>query len=278
MEAPDHPPGNFFAEFNERAVLRLDELRDIVNNRSSQIADARGAGRFTGEEAEPREGMRSGHMPGARNVPVFSLSENGYLKTVDELKDVLESAGIDTTRPVVTTCGSGVTAAVITMALQSMGNTQTRLYDGSWSEWGSKRRHACCDRRRLVARARAPLRAVVTYLEQVDRPAFLAPMPVNLHVALMKQVEMPLHFYRYLQYQTGREWHWVARLRLPDEALSKIIHDPKTTIHVLYINGAPSGFFELHHPDSNTVNLEYFGIMSHAHGRGLGPLVSFPGA
>lgn len=121
-----------------------------------------------------------------------------------------------------------------------------------------------------MARARQPLRAVVTYLEQTSRPAFLAPMPVNLHVALMKQADMPLHFYRYLQYRTGREWHWVARLRLHDDALSKIIHDPNTSIHVLYINGAPSGFFELHKTGSDVVNLEYFGIMSHAHGLGLG--------
>jgi GNAT superfamily N-acetyltransferase len=121
-----------------------------------------------------------------------------------------------------------------------------------------------------VARARAPLRATVTYLEQANRPAILAPMPVNLHVALMKQDRMPLHFYRYLQYQTGREWHWVARLRLSDEALAKIIHDPATSIHVLYLGGAPSGFFELRRGKADTVNLEYFGMMPHAHGKGLG--------
>lgn len=121
-----------------------------------------------------------------------------------------------------------------------------------------------------MARARAPLRAVVTYLEQVKRPAIMAPMPVNLHVALMKQAEIPLHFYRYLQYHTGREWHWVARLRLHDDALSKIVHNRDTSIHVLYISGAPSGFFELRHIDTDTVNLEYFGIMPHAQGLGLG--------
>ncbi|MEX3009232.1 GNAT family N-acetyltransferase [Hoeflea sp. TYP-13] len=121
-----------------------------------------------------------------------------------------------------------------------------------------------------MARTSPPLRAVVTYLEQLSRPTLLSPMPVNLHVAIMKQSEMPLHFYRYLQFQIGREWHWVARLRLSDDALSKIIHDPKTSIHVLYLNGAPSGFFELHQSDPETVNLEYFGMMPHAHGRGLG--------
>ena len=121
-----------------------------------------------------------------------------------------------------------------------------------------------------MARARNPLRATVTYLEQTTRPAILAPMPVNLHVALMKQDDMPLHFYRYLQYRTGLEWHWVARLRLSDDKLAKIIHDPDTAIHVLYLGGAPAGLIELHTSKDKTVNLEYFGMMSHAHGKGLG--------
>ena len=84
-------------------------------------------------------------------------------------------------------------------------------------------------------------------------------MPVNLHVALMKQADMPLHFYRYLQYRVGREFHWVARLRLDNAALAKIIHDPTTAIHVLYLNGDPE-----------KVSLEYFGTMRQAHGLGLG--------
>lgn len=137
-KTPDFPQGDFSPTFDEKAVVHLDELRRVVENGSAQIADARSAGRFTGEEAEPREGMRSGHMPGARNVPVFTLSENGHLKTLDELKKIIEAAGIDTSAPVITTCGSGVTAAAITLALQSLGNDQARLYDGSWSEWGAR--------------------------------------------------------------------------------------------------------------------------------------------
>ncbi len=121
-----------------------------------------------------------------------------------------------------------------------------------------------------MAKKPPPLKAVVTYLEQTSRPKLFVPMPVNLHVALMKQVDMPLHFYRYLQYRTGLHYHWVARLRLDDTALRKIIHDPATSIHVLYLNGAPAGFFELHNPDPETVSLEYFGLMDHARGLGLG--------
>ncbi|WP_169054085.1 3-mercaptopyruvate sulfurtransferase [Nitratireductor sp. XY-223] len=137
-ETPSHPEGTFNPVFDEEAVVRIAQMREVVASGSHQVADARGAGRFTGEEAEPRAGMRSGHMPGACNVPVFSLSENGHLKPLDALRTTLEEAGIDPQGPVVTTCGSGVTAAVITLALHSLGNENTRLYDGSWSEWGAR--------------------------------------------------------------------------------------------------------------------------------------------
>jgi len=137
-ETPDSAAGTFEAALDESAVARLDDMRGLVDGGSMQIADARGEGRFTGAEAEPRPGMRSGHMPGARNIPVFSLSEDGHLRSLEELREIITSAGIDPDSPVVTTCGSGVTAAVITLALESLGNEKTRLYDGSWSEWGSR--------------------------------------------------------------------------------------------------------------------------------------------
>ncbi len=121
-----------------------------------------------------------------------------------------------------------------------------------------------------MASVSAPLKAVVTFLEQTARPKLFVPMPVNLHVALMKQTDMPLHFYRYLQYRVGRNFHWVARLRLDDSSLAKIVHDPATAIHVLYLNGAPAGFFELNNSDPQKVSLEYFGTMREAHGLGLG--------
>ncbi|EFM57406.1 3-mercaptopyruvate sulfurtransferase [Brucella inopinata] len=128
----------FKPSFNKDAVVDFQEMRKIVDEKRSQIADARGAGRFTGRDAEPRAGMRSGHMPGARNVPVTTLSENGELKDLESLRRIFDEAGIDLSGPVVTSCGSGVTAAVITLALTSLGHKDNRLYDGSWSEWGSR--------------------------------------------------------------------------------------------------------------------------------------------
>ena len=128
----------FTPAFNEAKVVSFKEMSKVVEEHSSQIADARAAGRFTGRDAEPREGMRSGHMPGARNVPVGTLSVNGELKSLDSLREIFADAGVDLNKPVVTSCGSGVTAAVITLALTSLGHKDNRLYDGSWSEWGSR--------------------------------------------------------------------------------------------------------------------------------------------
>lgn len=130
-------PCVFHADFDATRLVGLAEMRRIVANREVQIADARPAGRFSGVEPEPRAGMRSGHMPGARNVPASALSENGIVLTKNRLREVLEGAGIDLSKPVITSCGSGVTAAAITFALETLGHTDNRLYDGSWAEWGA---------------------------------------------------------------------------------------------------------------------------------------------
>ena len=131
-------PAAFLPDFEKSRVASLEDMRRIVESGEAQIADARPAGRFAGTEPEPREGMRSGHMPGALNVPVTALSEDGSLLPLDRLRDTLEQAGLDLGRPVVTSCGSGVTAAALILALESLGHRDNRLYDGSWSEWGGR--------------------------------------------------------------------------------------------------------------------------------------------
>lgn len=137
-DLPEPAPGHFRPHFNPAAVTSFDEMHDIVSSGSRQIADARGAGRFTGDEPEPRAGMRSGHMPGARSMPSGIFSVDGRLKDLDALRAAFARAGIDLDAPVVTTCGSGITAAIITLALHSLGHENNTLYDGSWSEWGGR--------------------------------------------------------------------------------------------------------------------------------------------
>ena len=103
-----------------------------------EIIDARSAGRFAGAEAEPRKGLRSGHIPGSRNVPFGNLlNKNGTMKSPDECRAIFEAAGVDLSKPAITSCGSGVTAAILSLALERMGKKDHSLYDGSWAEWGA---------------------------------------------------------------------------------------------------------------------------------------------
>ncbi|WP_170575393.1 3-mercaptopyruvate sulfurtransferase [Ruegeria atlantica] len=103
-----------------------------------EIIDARSAGRFVGTEPEPREGLRSGRIPGSRNVPFGELlNKNGTMKSPDDCRAVFEAAGVNLTKPAITSCGSGVTAAILSLALERMGKKDHSLYDGSWAEWGA---------------------------------------------------------------------------------------------------------------------------------------------
>ncbi len=113
-------------------VARAAKLRD------HEIIDARAAARFRGEAPEPRPGLRSGHIPGARSLPFGEvLNPDGTMKDADSLRRVFEAAGVDLSKPAITTCGSGVTAAVLSLALERIGKTDHAVYDGSWSEWGT---------------------------------------------------------------------------------------------------------------------------------------------
>ncbi len=125
-------------------VTRLNHLvKDVTQVAAAsklgdhEILDARSPSRFSGEEPDPRQGLRSGHIPGSRNVHYATLlNSDGTMKEPDELRGVFESAGADLGRPVITTCGSGVTAAIVSLALEVIGHGNHSLYDGSWSEWG----------------------------------------------------------------------------------------------------------------------------------------------
>lgn len=134
-----HCAGAFFkVDFTAGNVVPFEEMRAIVDDGAAQVADARPAGRFAGRDPEPRPGMRSGHMPGAFNVPALELSRDGSMLAPEALRARFEAAGIDWDKPVVTSCGSGITAAVLYLALDLAGHTDHRLYDGSWAEWGGR--------------------------------------------------------------------------------------------------------------------------------------------
>ncbi len=135
---PAPAPVVFTPDFRIDKVIDFHSMLSIVSEGTYQIADARSAGRFSGVEPEPRAGLRSGHMPGARSLPSGRFSVNGKLKSLPELRQAIDEAGIEFGRPIVTSCGSGITAAIITLALESLGHEDNALYDGSWSEWGAR--------------------------------------------------------------------------------------------------------------------------------------------
>ncbi|MES1155413.1 MAG: 3-mercaptopyruvate sulfurtransferase [Pseudorhodoplanes sp.] len=131
-------PADFSANFDASLVADYERVKQTLADHSAQVVDSRPANRFTGEAPEPREGVASGHMPGSLNLPASELIENGALASPEKIEAAATKAGMDLSKPVITSCGSGVSAAVLWLALDSIGKPPKALYDGSWSDWGTR--------------------------------------------------------------------------------------------------------------------------------------------
>ena len=138
--APTIAPGSFTARAPDATLVRsFEQVRATLGTGSAQIVDARAAARFTGEDPGPRPDLPRGHIPGSRNVPFNAvLDDDGALGDVTAIRQAFEDAGVDPARPVIATCGSGITACTLALALAAIGAEQVAVYDGSWTDWGSR--------------------------------------------------------------------------------------------------------------------------------------------
>lgn len=132
------PPGRFTAQLDAASIRDLAAVRGNLENGAEQLVDLRSSGRFIGVEPEPRPGLRGGHIPGSRNLPFTELAgPDGTMLPPDRLRRRIEAAGIDLTRPIVATCGSGTSACALVLALELLGRPAA-VYDGAWAEWGGR--------------------------------------------------------------------------------------------------------------------------------------------
>jgi len=131
-------PAKFTPRLDRALVRDIDQVSAILKTGTEQVVDVRSAGRFEGTAPEPRSGVRGGHMPGAKNLPFTDLVADGALRSREALQAVLSKVGVDPSRPLTATCGTGVTASVLALAMARVGLDSAAVYDGSWTEWGGR--------------------------------------------------------------------------------------------------------------------------------------------
>lgn len=281
---PKRLPTHYNATFIPRNVASASEICEnlaLPKKKRKHIIDARSPERFYGWEPEPRPGLRSGHIPDSHHLHYREIldPDTGKVRSKTVLKTLFKQAGISPTDPAITSCGSGVTAAVIGFVLHLLGNTQWQLYDGSWAEWGQYNPEGnnlpvaldISERTGFTLPQLITRDVTFTHLEMAAPPTTKMPSLPRRHKMALMKIDVPtLDFYRYLFVRVGRKWHWTERLVLPDDIVTKLITSKHVEIYALYVNGVPAGFAELDFKTMPRARLAYFGLMPEFIGLGLG--------
>ena len=251
---------HFTARQNHLLVRDLEQIRANLVARREQVIDARSSGRFAGTEPEPRAGLRGRPYPAQpESAPPRPDRRRRHAAPRRTAAPALRRPR-PRSAPLVATCGSGVTACTVALALHQLGAADVAVYDGSWSEWGGR---SDTPDRELIARAAPAGKSVptlVTYLEMTSEPParpLRSPLP-GIEIRLARQPTAS--FYRYLYGSIGRDWTWVVRQLLSDAELLQIIADPAVEVNVLWVEGVPAGYAELDRRAAPDVELAYFGL------------------
>jgi len=278
---PSLAPSTYQAEFQRDLLAEKQDVLNALHHPEVAIIDARSPSRFHGQEREPRLMQRCGHIPGSMNLHYRELVDDRtrLLKSKEELQQLFEERGVYPDQEVITTCGSGVTAAALAFVLNGLGYKDWSVYDGSWAEWGAYNaddpnptpvEHDLTEMTGIYMPPMVTVEATFTALDMNHPWGKPAPNPPIGQLALLQAQDITPEFYRYLHYMVGRPWHWTDRLLLDDEALSDLLNEPMRDIFVLYSGGVPLGFFEINAKHVDEVKIPYVGIHPEHIGRGLG--------
>lgn len=265
---------------SSKVAQREDILKRLHGSSNAQVVDVRSATRFNGQEKEPRPDLRLGHIPHSINLPFRELLDpaTGKFLPKGELQNLLAARNIDVDRPVITSCGSGVTAAILSFVLHCLGR-ESRLYDGAWAEWGrintdtpelTPVEHGLTRLSGFYIPPLVTVEATFTALDMARPLGKAAPTPPAASLQLQKVTRMPVDYYRYLYLMAGRQWHWTERLLLDNAALAQLLAHPARSIYVLYSGAVPAGFFEVYSPSAALAQIPYIGLRPDFIGKGIG--------
>ena len=256
--------GDFIARLRPHLIANSDDVLSIVRNGKGSIIDARSEERYLGHTDEPHKGLRRGHYPRSSNVPFSNLiTEDKVLKPNKDLEEILFNAGVNPRqRRIITSCGSGITACIIALALYSLGNQNVAVYDGSWLEWGANDKLPIALPQDVTVTDLIMQKSPTSF--DADKYKAIAEETFQSVTVSLAQ-NMPVHFYRYLYWMVGEQYNWWEKRLWKDRIVKEgITKNDNIGLYVLYVDNVPAGFAQLSIIDAEigrSIDINLFGLM-----------------